>query len=308
MNPESDYSRYYIRLANYYDRFVLSLFFIYSLVVLFSYRDTVTAVFLTGIFLSWFIIALFHKKINENIRVYKIKTLLIFVILSFIVSFFHIHTQRNAGVEYFYFSILFTVPFVFNYKEDYFLILLTIGITVINFIGSAFWKLDFLSEKYHQSPDDFTMVRVANIVFFFVKFLMDMYFVFQKDRLIYGLIMETETQEHTIDILEKENNSMKNECFEEIIKLAKSNSPEFLTRFREVYPDLVAVLLDINPKFRISELTLCAYIFLGFTTKDIAAYTFTSINTVKVRKYNLRKKLNIPAEMNTEMWFKHLQG
>lgn len=97
-----------------------------------------------------------------------------------------------------------------------------------------------------------------------------------------------------------------NESFEEVTELAKSNSPEFFTRFREVYPEVVSKILAINPELRISELTLCAYIFLGFNTKDIVNLTFTSINTVKSRKYYLRKKLNIPAEENTEMWFKNL--
>lgn len=99
-----------------------------------------------------------------------------------------------------------------------------------------------------------------------------------------------------------------NESFEEVIELAKSNSPEFFTRFREVYPELIVKLLEINSKFRISELTLCAYIFLGFNTKDIATYTFTSVNTVKARKYNLRKKLSIPAESTTEMWIRNIRG
>lgn len=110
---------------------------------------------------------------------------------------------------------------------------------------------------------------------------------------------------------EQEINKLKtivNEAFEEVIILAKSNSPEFFTRFREVYPEVVAKLLEINPKLSISELTFSAYIFLGFNTKDIMNVTFTSINTVKSRKYYLRKKLNIPAEVSTEMWFRNIEG
>ncbi|SIR65845.1 tetratricopeptide repeat protein [Chryseobacterium sp. RU33C] len=99
-----------------------------------------------------------------------------------------------------------------------------------------------------------------------------------------------------------------NEAFEEVIELARSNSPEFFTRFREVYPEVVDKLIGIYPKLRVSELTLCAFIFLGFTTKDIASITFTSIHTVKGRKNSLRKKLNIPVDDATEMWIKTLGG
>lgn len=112
-----------------------------------------------------------------------------------------------------------------------------------------------------------------------------------------------------IEQKEQETKELKlkvNESFEEVIKLAKENSPEFFTRFQEVYPDFVNKILKINPNFRTSELTLCAYVFLGFTTKDIATYTFKSANTVHSRKYNLRKKLQISPEENMELWLKKL--
>ena len=97
-----------------------------------------------------------------------------------------------------------------------------------------------------------------------------------------------------------------NQSFEEVVHLAKTNSPEFFSRFQEVYPQFVPNLLEIDPKFRISEITLCAYVFLGFNTKDIAQYTFKSANTVHSRKYNIRKKLGILPEENMELWLKNL--
>lgn len=98
-----------------------------------------------------------------------------------------------------------------------------------------------------------------------------------------------------------------NESFEEILQMAKSNSPEFFTRFREVYPEVVTEILKISLKLRVSELTLCAYIFLGFTTKDIALYTYKSVNTVRNRRHNLRKKLDIVTEDSMELWLKGIQ-
>lgn len=108
---------------------------------------------------------------------------------------------------------------------------------------------------------------------------------------------EVETQELKLKI---------NESFEEVIQLAKDNSVEFFTRFKEVYPEFVAELLKIDPKFRVTELTLLAYFYLGFNSKDIATYTFKSVNTVRSRKYNLRKKIGISSEENMELWLKNL--
>lgn len=97
-----------------------------------------------------------------------------------------------------------------------------------------------------------------------------------------------------------------NESFEEIVQLAKDNSPEFFSRFQEVYPNFVTNIMGVNDKMRLSELTLCAYIFLGFNTKDISSYTFKSVHTIRSRKYNLRKKFDLSPEENMELWLKNL--
>ncbi|MPS72629.1 MAG: hypothetical protein E2590_05685 [Chryseobacterium sp.] len=108
-------------------------------------------------------------------------------------------------------------------------------------------------------------------------------------------------QENTKNMEQKINQS-----FDDVFALAKNNNPEFFTRFQEVYPEVISAILSINSKLRISELTLCAYFFLGFTTKEIALYTFKSINTVRNRRQNLRNKLQIPADEDLELWFKTL--
>ncbi|MGI9579837.1 helix-turn-helix transcriptional regulator [Chryseobacterium sp. RRHN12] len=93
--------------------------------------------------------------------------------------------------------------------------------------------------------------------------------------------------------------------FKEVIQLAKENNPEFLTRFNEYCPRFSEELLKVSP-LKISEIRFCAYIYLNFSTKEIAEYTFTSVRTVQTKKYNLRKKLNIPGDMDIYVWFSKL--
>ncbi len=97
-----------------------------------------------------------------------------------------------------------------------------------------------------------------------------------------------------------------NESFEELLLLAKDNDPNFYTRFRENYPVLHDKLLEIDPGLRISELTLCAYIYLDFTSKEIADYTFKSVRTIQTRKFHLRKKLAIESTQDFHSFIKHL--
>ena len=96
-----------------------------------------------------------------------------------------------------------------------------------------------------------------------------------------------------------------NESFDEVIHLAKTNSPEFWARFQEVYPEFRGRLLAINPDLKHSELILTAYIYLGFNTKDIAEYTFKAIKTIKNNKYNLRKRLVIETKDDFVLWIRN---
>ncbi|MDR6462555.1 LuxR C-terminal-related transcriptional regulator [Chryseobacterium sediminis] len=93
--------------------------------------------------------------------------------------------------------------------------------------------------------------------------------------------------------------------FKEVIQLAKENNPEFMTRFHEYCPRFSEELLKVSP-LKISEIRFCAYIYLNFSTKEIADYTFISVRTVQTKKYNIRKKLNIPGDMDIYVWFSRL--
>ncbi|MFZ4928042.1 tetratricopeptide repeat protein [Chryseobacterium sp. Mn2064] len=93
---------------------------------------------------------------------------------------------------------------------------------------------------------------------------------------------------------------------DEIMELAKNNDPQFLIRFREAYPNFVEQLLNINPSLESSELAFCAMLKLHFTSKEIASYTLVQHRTVQQKKYRIRKKLNIPTEVDIYQFFDEL--
>ena len=94
--------------------------------------------------------------------------------------------------------------------------------------------------------------------------------------------------------------------FEKLLELAKDNNPEFLTLFTELYPDFIAALKAHNSKIRNTELEFCAMAYLNFSTKNIAEYTFVTIRAVQIRKNRLRKKFNIPSEIDFNSWMQKL--
>ena len=106
-----------------------------------------------------------------------------------------------------------------------------------------------------------------------------------------------------------ENTSLKkqlNVAFDEIVALAKSNSPQFLPRSTEVYPEFYATLLKMQPELSNSDLTLCTYMKLDFSTKEIANFSFLSFRTVQNKKYRIRKKLDLDSNVDLNKWLQNL--
>lgn len=94
--------------------------------------------------------------------------------------------------------------------------------------------------------------------------------------------------------------------YDEMIALAKKNDPAFLVKFQEIYPEFTDKLLKINPDLETSELTFAALIKLNFSSKEIAAYTFIEHASVQQRKRRLRKRMNIPSEVDLYKYFSYL--
>ena len=93
---------------------------------------------------------------------------------------------------------------------------------------------------------------------------------------------------------------------DEILTLAKENSPRLLNKFRLVDPDFFGKLSSIQPDLKNSELIFCIYLKLNLTTKEIATYTFVTPKAIQNRKNRLRKKLSIPSEVDIYKWFNDL--
>lgn len=123
----------------------------------------------------------------------------------------------------------------------------------------------------------------------------------QSDEITDQLIIENAVQEKEKDIMK----SQINESFDEVMTLARENNPEFFIRFQEIHPLFTQKMLKINPNFKVTELTFASYIYLGFTTKEIADYTFKAVKTIENNRYNFRKKLDLSPEQDLQFWIKN---
>lgn len=115
---------------------------------------------------------------------------------------------------------------------------------------------------------------------------------------------KTEKLESKTEVLETK---IQDKSFDEITELAKKNDSTFLARFREVYPDFINKLLEINPDLENSELILCAMLKLNFSSKEIANYLFIQHKSAQQKKNRIRKRLNLPSDTNLYHFFGGLE-
>ncbi|WP_114821377.1 tetratricopeptide repeat protein [Chryseobacterium sp. KLBC 52] len=142
-------------------------------------------------------------------------------------------------------------------------------------------------------------------ILFLLVLLLSFYFYFQFKRKKKRL-MESKTiilqHEEEAKILKRKLN----ENHEQIIQLAKKNSAGFLALFQETYPEVCQQLLKINSNLSLSDLSFCAMICLGFSSKEIAQYSSMEHRSVQTKKYRLRKKLHLETETDLYQFIKSI--
>lgn len=108
---------------------------------------------------------------------------------------------------------------------------------------------------------------------------------------------KTDKTDKTIDI---ESGML--DSYKEVLRLAKKNDPLFICFFKELYPCFYDSLLQINPDLTYTELKICFYMKLKFTTKEISQATFVSVKAIQNRKNRLRKRFCLDEGEDLYLW------
>lgn len=102
------------------------------------------------------------------------------------------------------------------------------------------------------------------------------------------------------DVLSKavpENKALVNELIKEIELDSNTNQwEEFEVRFQLVHTGFYKNLGKKYPDLTSNELKLCAFLKLNMSTKDIAAITYQSTNSITVARWRLRQKFGLSKE------------
>ena len=117
------------------------------------------------------------------------------------------------------------------------------------------------------------------------------------------LVQQEKLSEH---YLQDNKQTIDQETLSKLIDLLKKNDAAFMTVFHGVFPDFVNKIQAIQPNVVQTEVEFCAYMKLNLTTKEISKILSIEPKSVQAKKYRIRKKLNIPNEVDIYMWFNQI--
>jgi len=96
-----------------------------------------------------------------------------------------------------------------------------------------------------------------------------------------------------------ENRAVIDEIIRELeLSSREVNWEDFEVRFQEVHNKFYNTLNSKFPDLTPNELKLCAFLRLNMSTKEIAAITYQSYNSLSTARYRLRKKLGLDEHTN----------
>jgi len=109
-------------------------------------------------------------------------------------------------------------------------------------------------------------------------------------------------QKHLREVVSNKEDIVAN--FDNLYQSAESRDPNFYIKFQNFYPNFYKNILELNSEIQKNELHILSYIYLNFETKQIAEILYLSPKTIQNKKYNIRKKLNIPGSDDMYIWLK----
>ncbi|MDN3725115.1 hypothetical protein QRD02_12030 [Aequorivita sp. SDUM287046] len=146
-----------------------------------------------------------------------------------------------------------------------------------------------------RSENRFPYVYV--ITSFFLIFAGILFVVLRKNKIY------RQQEQESRKYLEKLPGTRISRNYTQLLQLLEEGDPSYMNYFDEMFPDFAKKLLAINPQIVQSEIEFCSLLKLKIPTKDIARYKYITPKTVQNKKYLIRKKLDIPKDVDIYQWF-----
>lgn len=118
----------------------------------------------------------------------------------------------------------------------------------------------------------------------------------KKNEFILGIIKKLK---HNLYNLKMQNRSLIEEIITDLERDAEEMTwKDFEIRFHRVHVDFNKNLLEKFPDLSTNELRICAFLRLNMNSKEIAAITYQSVNSIDTARSRLRQKLGLTKDDN----------
>ncbi|SHK07824.1 Tetratricopeptide repeat-containing protein [Chryseobacterium polytrichastri] len=152
-----------------------------------------------------------------------------------------------------------------------------------------------LQEKEQEERNKFYLL--GGVIF--IIFLGLVYFIRKKN------IKNQKKKDKLIETQSLETEQLKKKVshsFDEITELAKNGDPFFMIKFKELFHDFYEKLIIQSPDLTEHDVRSCAYIKLELNNKDISRLENVTVRAIQTKRYRLKKKLNLPADVDLVKW------
>lgn len=177
-------------------------------------------------------------------------------------------------------------------------------------IDLQFLVSQHINEKVKTSIDSCRNKVMFFAFAFFIILILCFAFWKKKKKQINEFKKQISTKEKVINTQER----IKNQLNDEINQLKQQNTEKlkelilnkddrvFLTKFDEIYPDFIENLKLSSPDLTPSDLKFCALVKLNFSTKEIAEINYVTTKAIEIKRYRIRKKIDLDPKVNFETW------
>ena len=273
--------------------FVLIIIFISNCILNYFFLNDYTYVIVFLILIFIMFLTLF---LPNSIRFNKILVFLTFYILGLLTFYCDIIAGKDAMNYLSYISLTTAMSFFFNYRKDKIAIITLIVSFIVFFLINYYTNYSLLPNLHQNlSFTEQHYIRFYKTLEVVFCTLIAVYFIHRKEKIIIRYIVETEGLNKRL----KENKQI---LSRDLYDMAVNNNPLFISSFSSSFPNFFNSILKINPQIIAPELEICALIKLGLRTKEIAQVTKSTVRSVENKKYRIRKKLNIPSDVDTNLF------
>ena len=302
--------RDYTILLNRYV-FALSVVFLFqALFCLYFFGFTRDSIALIVFFCCITLVNFNIKKKRETRLVSSVVILILIIIITYYSSFCGV----DSGTFLYYFPVLSALPVFLNFKEDkYYFSFFTILTLICLYISLSGFQI---VEKFNFSNGYEQKLLIINLIFTVLFLSINFFFLEEKRNTYYNALYSNLHKKKKIMNLENELSRLKEllkenviteDYLQELVEAAQLNDTIFIEKFEKFFPGFFDKVKKISVTYlNLSDLKYCGLLKLGFSSKQIAIYTNSSVKSVEGKKYRLRKKLDIPTDEVSTTWFSNL--